>query len=132
MVFRLAQTQPVALLEGLSYARGKVAKRRDRHCMRAETYEERELHAPNRFLQSMSYEKKWRYRWQADREREIIAVLEEWEREVRRRAEEVMWEESDRSKLEWHDTGAGDLLDYVTVQRSGSREQESLDQDMPG
>lgn len=125
MVFRLAQTQPVALLEGLSYARGKVAKRRDRHCMRAETYEERELNAPNRWMQSTSYEKKWRYRWQADREREILAVLEGWEREVKQRAEEVMSEWAD---MEWIGRDAGDLM-----ARSGSDgERNSFNEDMPG
>lgn len=128
MIFRLAQTQPVALLEGLSYARGKVAKRRDRHCMRAETYEERELNAPNRWMQSTSYEKKWRYRWQADREREILAILEGWEREVRGRTEEVISEWAD---FDWDGGEVGNLLSQ-TERSNCDRVRSSLDEDMPG
>lgn len=75
--------------------------------MRAETYEDREVSAPNGWLRSISYEKKWRYRWQADREREIIAILESWEREVRGRAEEVMWDGIHGGEMAWSD-GASD------------------------
>lgn len=130
MVFRLAQTQPIALLEGLSYARGKVSKRRDRHFVRAETYEDREINAPNGWLRAMSYEKKWRYRWQADREREIIAVLEGWEREVRGRAEELMWEAIEGGEKGWYD---GDVYsDIWSKSRSEFMGQHVHIEDTPG
>lgn len=130
MVLRLAQTQPIALLEGLSYARGKVAKRRDRHCMRAETYEDREMNAPNGWSRSTSYEKKWRYRWQADREREIIAILEGWEREVKGRAEELMWEGAEGREMGWvSECGYSDPWMRPEI---GFTEQYSRIEDAPG
>lgn len=95
--------------------------------MRAATYEQRELNAPNRWMQSTSYEKKWRYRWQADREREILAVLEGWEREVRERVEEVM---SEWTGVQRSGEGSGGSFDIMR-RSSSDREGNSLDEDMP-
>lgn len=96
--------------------------------MRADIYQDREINAPNRWIQSSCYEKKWRYKWQADREREIIAVLEGWEREVRQRAEEVM---SGWAGLEWSGSSQGGSFD--SMRRSGSDgDGNSLDENAPG
>lgn len=53
-------------------------------------YKEREMNARYAFERTSNYEKKWRYRWQVDREREIIGTIEQWEREVKGVAEEYL------------------------------------------
>lgn len=98
--------------------------------MRAETYEDREVSAPNGWLRAISYEKKWRYRWQADREREIIAVLDSWEREVRERAEELMWDGFHGGELGW--TGGSGYSNTWMRLESGATKHENHVELTPG
>lgn len=70
--------------------------------MRAEIYRERESNATNPWDRIAAYEKKWRYWWQGDREREMMEILGGWEREVKEAAEEQMCRRSIGDEPRWH------------------------------